>query len=286
MWQGTVVRWDGVKDFPQHGGGGQTDRYLQRTINKLGLHLGLYLHRFLSKDDFNITIAVEDVRTGTVYLDFGVEPLDPFGYPVSGNHEYPRKFTATVPAAGDVVLNAHIWTPKSNVDEYKAVRFRHRSTRLLLLPKQPAGPGRRLDNFRQPEQHLALARVSVNLPEASRDVFRLTVKKSGVETSPDFTTALEKATDPKGNSFLQYLNDADSVYRDSRKRSSTARKAVAPPGKGISPTVRETLTEEVPMIPTSIRFQSAGRRSTTNYSSRSIARTAQSSSTSTTDPRS
>lgn len=77
MWQGTVVRWDGVKDFPKHGGGGQTDRYLQRTINKLGLHLGLYLHRFLAKDDFNITIAVEDVSTGTVYLDFGVEPLDP-----------------------------------------------------------------------------------------------------------------------------------------------------------------------------------------------------------------
>src|SRR5690606_19686794 len=65
-WQGTVVRWDAVKNFPQHGGGGQTDRYLHRTINKLGLHLGLQLHRFLLREDFNITIAVEDIRTGDV----------------------------------------------------------------------------------------------------------------------------------------------------------------------------------------------------------------------------
>ncbi|MFI6465408.1 ATP-binding protein [Streptomyces sp. NPDC050538] len=259
MWQGTVVRWDGVKDFPKYGGGGQTDRYLQRTINKLGLHLGLYLHRFLAKDDFNITIAVEDVRTGTVYLDFGVEPLDPFGYPVSGNHEYPRQFTATVPSVGDVVLDAHIWTPKSNIDEYKAIGsvidrqgfYFYRNNRLV----QAGG----WNNFRQPEQHLSLARTAVNLPEKSGDAFRLTVKKSGVETSPEFTSALEKATDANGNTFLQYLNDADICYRDARKRSNTARKAVVPPGKGISPSVRETLTDEIPMIPNtdpiSIRWQ-------------------------------
>ena len=99
----------------------------------------------------------------------------------------------------------------------------------------------------------------MNLPQTSGDVFRLTVKKSGVETSPEFTSALEKATDAGGNTFLQYINDADTCYRDSRKRSSTARKAVVPPGKGMAPTVRETLAEELPMIPymdpISIRWQ-------------------------------
>lgn len=88
-WQGTIVRWDGVKDFPKHGGSGQTDRYLNRIIAKLGLHLGLHLHRFLARDDFNITIAVEDVRTRTVYLDYGVQPVDPFAYPVSGDPGFP-----------------------------------------------------------------------------------------------------------------------------------------------------------------------------------------------------
>lgn len=259
IWQGTVVRWDGVKDFPKHGGGGQTDRYLQRTINKLGLHLGLYLHRFLARDDFNITIAVEDVRSGTVYLDFGVEPLDPFGYPVSGHPEYPKKFIAAVPSTGEASLEAHVWTPKSNIDEYKAVGsvmdrqgfYFYRHNRLV----QAGG----WNNFRQPEQHLSLARVAIDLPGEPNDVFRLTVKKAGVETSPEFTSALEKATDAEGGTFLDYLAAADMVYRDARKRAGTSRKPVIPPGKGFDPAVRETIADELPAIPheepISIRWQ-------------------------------
>lgn len=249
VWQGTVVRWDGVKAFPKHGGGGQTDRYLQRTINKLGLHLGLYLHRFLARDDFNITIAVEDVRTGTVYLDFGVDPLDPFAYPVTGHADYPRRFTASLPGLGDLALDAHVWTPKSNRDEYKAVGsvmerqgfYFYRHHRLV----QAGG----WNNFRQPEQHLSLARVAIDLSDVRSDVFQLTVKKSGVEASPDFSSSLEKATDTAGRTFLQYLTEADAVYREARKRSGTTRKPVFPPGKGIDPAVREVIEEELPAIP-------------------------------------
>lgn len=249
QWQGTVVRWDGVKDFPKHGGGGQTDRYLHRTINKLGLHLGLHLHRFLAREDFNITIAVEDVRTGTVYMNFGVEPLDPFGYPVSGDPEYPRKFTASIPSVGDVPLAAHIWTPKSNLDEYKAVGsvldrqgfYFYRNDRLV----QAGG----WNNFRQPEQHLSLARVVIDLPNDPGDVFRLSVKKSGVEASPEFASALEKATDTEGRTFPDYLGAADTTYREARKRAGTTRKPVLPPGKGFDPSVRETIEDELPTIP-------------------------------------
>ncbi|MFD9329132.1 ATP-binding protein [Streptomyces sp. NPDC060065] len=259
VWQGTVVRWDAVKDFPKHGGGGQTDRYLHRTINKLGLHLGLYLHRFLARDDFNITIAVEDVRTGTVYLDFGVEPLNPFAYPVSGHPDYPHRITAAVPSIGDVTLEAHIWTPKSNLDEYKAVGsvldrqgfYFYRHDRLV----QAGG----WNNFRQPEQHFSLARIAIDLPDAPADVFRLTVKKSGVEASPEFTSALEKALDSQGRTFLQYLTTAETVYREARKRSGTERKPVLPPGKGFDPAVRETIADELPTIPyedpISVRWQ-------------------------------
>jgi hypothetical protein len=249
LWHGTVVRWDGVKDFPKYGGGGQTDRYLQRTINRLGLHLGLHLHRFLARDDFNITIAVEDVRTGTVYLDFGVEPLNPFGYPTSGNYLYPRPFIADIPSVGDLRLDAHIWTPKSNLDEYRAVGsvtdrqgfYFYRNDRLV----QAGG----WNNFRQPERHLALARIAVDLPVPSGDVFRLTVKKSGVEATSEFSSALDKATDAEGISFLQYLYDADATYREARKHSGTSRRPVMPPGRGFSPAVLETVTEELPLIP-------------------------------------
>lgn len=248
-WQGTVIRWDGVKNFPQHGGGGQTDRYLHRTINKLGLHLGLQLHRFLLRDDFNITIVVEDIRTGDVYMNFGVVPLDPFGYPVSGHPEYPRIFVADVPSIGRVPLTAHIWPPKSSLDEYKSVGtvldrqgfYFYRNGRIV----QAGG----WNNFRQPEQHLALARIDVDLPTASADVFRLSVKKEGVEASPEFAAALEDAKDADGRLFTDYIAEAQLTYREARKRAGTTRKAVIPPGIGFAPAVRETIEEELPLIP-------------------------------------
>ncbi|WP_127360895.1 ATP-binding protein [Actinacidiphila soli] len=247
-WQGTVVRWDGVKDFPKHGGGGQTDRYLHRIIVKLGLHLGLYLHRFLAREDFNITIAVEDVRTGTVYLDFGVQPVDPFGYPVSGDPTFPRRFVAPVAGVGDVVLDAHIWTPKSNLDEYKALGsvidrqgfYFYRNDRLV----QAGG----WNKYRQAEQHLSLARIAVDLPSEVGDAFRLTVKKSGVETSPAFASALENAVDDQGRPFADFLIAAQNTYREARKRTGLTRDPVIGPGEGVAPEVRQTIEEELPVL--------------------------------------
>ncbi len=248
-WQGTIVRWDGVRDFPKHGGGGQTDRYLTRMIPKLGLHLGLYLHRFLARDDFNITIAVEDVRTRSVYMDFGVESLDPFGYPVTGAAGFPKVFTTHIEGAGAVQLTGHVWTPKSKLDEYRAVGtvldkqgfYFYRNDRLV----QAGG----WNGFRQPEPHLALARVVVELPVDGGDAFRLTVKKAGVEASRAFAAALNEATDPEGYAFKEYLDAAEATYREARKRAGVDRKPVIAPGKGMAAEVKRTVQEELPLIP-------------------------------------
>lgn len=249
VWHGTVIRWDGVKNFPQNGSGGQTDRYLHRTISKLALHLGLHLHRFLARDDFNITIAVEDAQSGVEYMNFGVVALDPFAYPVTGHSEYPRTFVAEIESVGPVEFEAHIWPAKSTLDEYKAVGsvldrqgfYFYRHNRLV----QAGG----WNNFRQPEQHLSLSRVAVDIPDGSEKVFRMSVKKDGVEMSPEVVTSLENAQDATGRPFPQVVVDADSVYRDSRKRSAVSRTSVVPPGKGIDASIRETIEEELPFIP-------------------------------------
>ncbi|MER0241998.1 ATP-binding protein [Streptomyces sp. HSW2009] len=248
-WQGTIVRWDGVRDFPKHGGGGQTDRYLTRMIPRLGLHLGLFLHRFLAREDFNITIAVEDVQTRTVYMDFGVESLDPFGYPVTGCAGFPRVFTAEVDGVGGVPLTGHVWTPKSNLDEYRAVGtvldkqgfYFYRNDRLV----QAGG----WNGFRQPEAHLALARVAVELPPDGGDAFRLTVKKAGVEAAPAFATSLNDAKDAGGYAFKEYLDAAEATYREARKRAGVDRKPVIGPGKGMPAEVKRTVEEELPLLP-------------------------------------
>ncbi|MCD2133341.1 ATP-binding protein [Rhodococcus qingshengii] len=260
VWNGTVIRWDGVKNFPSAGGGGQTDRYLHRTINKLALHLGLYFHRFLANNAFNITIAVEDVVTGTEYMNFGVVALDPFGYPVSGNPDYPRSFTAQVPSVGEVEFEAHIWVPKSTRDEYKAVGSVMERQGFYFYRHNRLVQGGGWNNFRQPDQHLALARVVIDLPAGSGDAFRLSVKKEGVEMSPEVVAALETATSADGSVFTQYVADAEMVYREARKRSGQTRKPVIGPGKGIDVSVRETIEEELPLLvgeePISVRWQS------------------------------
>lgn len=249
VFQGTIVRWDGVKDFPKHGGGGQTDRYLHRTVNKLGLHLGLYLHRFLARDDFHITISVQDVRTGVEYANYGVESLNPFAYPVSGDPAYPSAFTVDIPELEPIRLDAHVWPPRSPLDEYKAFGtvveregfYFYRNDRLV----QAGG----WNNFRQPEQHLALARVSVDLPDdPGAAVFRLTVKKDGVQASPEFVGSLEDAKDARGRTFAQYLVDAERVYREARKHAGVARKSAVPPGRGIDPQVRQVIEDELPVL--------------------------------------
>lgn len=248
-WHGTVIRWDGVKDFPTHGGGAQTDRYLTRTINKLGLHLGLQLHRFLERSDFNITIAVEDIHTGDQYMNFGVEPLNPFGYPVSGDPEYPKTFVMNLHSIGEVSLDCHIWTPKSNLDEYRAIGsvlekqgfYFYRNDRLV----QAGG----WNNYRQPEQHLSLARVAVDLPDTRSDVFRLTVKKDGVEVSPEFVSTLDSAVSSNGTMFGSYIQDAVDVYRTARQRAGITRKPVIPPGSGVARLVKDAVEGELESIP-------------------------------------
>ncbi|WP_231855609.1 ATP-binding protein [Tsukamurella pseudospumae] len=247
-WHGTVVRWDDVKDFPQIGDTSQTDRYLTRTISRLGLHLGLQFHRFLADDRFNITIAVEDVASGTQYMNFGVEPLNPFGYPVTGNSEYPRAFTADLPGTDPITLNAHIWTPRSNLEQYRSIGsvlekqgfYFYRNNRLV----QAGG----WNNYRQPEQHLSLARVAIDIPDGSSDIFRLTVKKDGVETSPAFIRALDAAHDNTGRSFSTYIEAAQATYRDARKRSTASRKPVLPPGSGIDPAVKISISQELQFV--------------------------------------
>ncbi|MFE3799786.1 ATP-binding protein [Nocardia tengchongensis] len=248
-WNGTVVRWDGVKDFPRNGGPEQTERYVARTIAALGMHLGLQLHRFLVRGDFNITIAVEDIVTGMIVTNYGVNPVDPFGYPVSGNPEYPCTFKVDVPSVGVVALQAHIWPPKSTVAQFRGIGslidtqgfYLYRNDRLV----QAGG----WNNFRQPEQHLALARVAVELPSTSSDVFRLTVKKDGVEVSPEFIAALENASDDDGRTFGRFLVDADITYREARRRAGVDRRPVILPGKGLDSSVREVISEELPGLP-------------------------------------
>jgi hypothetical protein len=247
-WHGTIVRWDAVRAFETITAG-QTDRFLNDAIEKLETHLGLYLHRFLSEGSVNIDLVVEDVQSREELDHRGVEPIDPFGYRIPGQRGYPRKYTAPVEGIGNLEFTAHIWPPKSPLVPFRGIGpladrqgfYIYRNNRLV----QAGG----WNGTRSAEQHHNLARVSLDLPSVSNDVFSLTVKKDGVNVTPAFARGLEKATDKAGNSFAAYLAAAQTTYRDAARRSTEVqRNKVIPPGKGIDPKLKRTLRDELPQL--------------------------------------
>ncbi|MER6999855.1 ATP-binding protein [Streptomyces sp. NPDC000410] len=247
-WHGTIVRWDNVRAF-ETVTDGQTDRFLNDAIEKLETHLGLYLHRFLSREGFHIDVVVEDVRTREELDHRGVEPIDPFGYRIPGRAGFPRTYTAPVEGLGDVGLTAHIWPPKSPLVSYRGIGalaerqgfYVYRNDRLV----QAGG----WNGTRSAETHHNLARIALDLPSAPNDVFSLTVKKDGVNVTPAFARGLEKAVDADGNTFSAYLAAAEATYREAAKRSTEVqRKEVVPPGKGVDPKLKRTLRDELPQV--------------------------------------
>ncbi|MFJ4472479.1 ATP-binding protein [Streptomyces sp. NPDC089424] len=248
-WHGTIVRWDHVRAFETITRG-QGDQFLSKAISRLEMHLGLYLHRFLQQG-LKLDIAVWDVNSdeseiGEEVDHIAVEALDPFGYKVPGRKGYPREFVAPVEGLGDVVLTAHIWPAKSKQAGFRQIGsladrqgfYFYRNNRLV----QAGG----WNGLRNQEGHLALARVAVDLPTQKNSVISLDVKKERVTVTPAFTVGVEKAIDADGNTFHQYLADAESTYRDGAKRTEIVRRAVTPPGKGLDPKVKRVIKEELP----------------------------------------
>ncbi|MFF3757961.1 ATP-binding protein [Streptomyces sp. NPDC002185] len=247
-WHGTIVRWDGVRAFGTITAG-QTDRFLNETIERLETHLGLYLHRFLARDDFHIDIVVEDVRTREELDHRGVEAINPFGYRIPGRAGYPRTYTAPVEGVGELELEAHIWPPKSPLVAFRGIGplaerqgfYVYRNDRLV----QAGG----WNGTRSGETHHHLARIAIDLPSQPNRVFSLTVKKDGINVTPAFARGLEKAAASDGSTFLQYLNEAEQVYRDAARRpTEVQRKEVIPPGKGVDPKLKRTLRDELPAL--------------------------------------
>lgn len=239
--QGTIVRWDRVRTFETIARGG-TARYLAEAIDSLDNHLELRFHRFLA-DGLRLDIVLENAGSGETVEVEDCEPLDPFGYRITGKRGYPTVFRADVEGIGVIELAAHIWPAKSREPGFRRVGpvterqgfYFFRNRRLI----QAGG----WNGYRVPETHLNLARISIDLADGFDEVFRLNVKKDGVTASPAFARGLEAARDAHGRTFHQYLEDAEAVYREGGARS-VQRAARIYPGKGLEPKVRKSIKNE------------------------------------------
>lgn len=242
----TVLRWDDITGFTVTDDPDRVQTFLSATITKILNHLGFVLHRFIARGSLRVAVDVEDVDRAAVGPQFEVEPLDPFGYHRSGLPDYPKVLVADHDGRR-LEFACHIWPGRSKLSNFRlpggAVErqglYFYRGDRLLH-----AGGW---DGLTVPDVRLQLARVAIDINDDVAGLFAMNPEKSRIAVGPDFAHLAEAARDDAGTRMSDYLREAENTYRRSRERSRDRRKML-PPGKGLEPSVKRAISDEIPFL--------------------------------------
>jgi len=214
-------------------------------------------HRLLERGVTHLYIDVEDVAAGTTALRYEVEPLDPFNYLRSGRAAYPTRLDAG--ANGHrMILGCHIWPGRSVVPEFNLPGgpLERQGFYFYLRDRLIQAGG--WNGVRHPQKWLNLARVAIDIEGDIDGVLALKPEKTGIEPGPDFPELIRSARSDAGATFESYLSDAETAYRDARRRRAQ-RRAVFAPGKGFDPRLKRAIREELRLVdgeqPVDIRWR-------------------------------
>ena len=244
---GTLVRWDGVTDFPAAKDAATTDRYIEQTIPRLRNHLGLVFHRLIAGESVTITIDVEEPDIGETGPPQQVAAINPFGYRRSGRPDYPRTLLVQLDS-GTVELRCHMWPPRSQLPSFRVPYdtqhqgqgfYFYRHDRLL----QAGG----WNGVVQPESRLRLARVAIDVDDSLTAHLSMNPEKTRIRASDAFIHSVELARAEEFD-LRSYCDDATTTLREARKRAGT-RHRVVPPGRGFAPAVRHAIGDELEFVP-------------------------------------
>ena len=212
--KGTLVHWENLVNFPDHKRGVRSA--LGIIERKLKYHLGLVFHRFIEAGKLKIYMDQQKEGANIHPHRVCLSALNPFAYPESGHPDFPKKFRSGKLSNGEVIsMEAHIWPPKSDADEYKLGKraashqgfYIYRNGRLI---QQGGWNGLVADDS---EPHSSLARVCIDLPRKFDALFKLNVQKSAVITPLGFQEAVNEATSISGMKFDDYRRIAIETYR-------------------------------------------------------------------------
>lgn len=242
---GTVVEWRDLETINHSEIAAERRSWLERTITSLALKLGLTFHRIIQVRGVRITIDTWDQRTGTAGPPRTVEPRDPFQFTLSGKVGYPTVISASTSDGAQVEAECFILPPRSDSAsvwllgqspvEWQGI-YVYRNDRLLQA-------GGWLD-VRPDDKRLRLARMRVELTKPLERHLRLRHEKSGVTPTPEFSAALEAATNDAGVTLDGFRSEAQEVLKASSKRTSRVKPAV-PVGQGLPNRVVETVRDEL-----------------------------------------
>ena len=245
--EGTSVIWTDVRNAYLGQNVQEARQWLATRNDALRAHLGVTFHRLLVGKRLQIDVLVDERDEALAETGIPVMPIDPFGYAQSGHPDYPKNLFAK---AGDTraKLACHIWPAKSDVTGFRigaksGEQFQgfyiYRNDRLLQIGGW--------SDTANPSAARQLARVVLEDTEAIRHFLTMNPEKSGLKFEPIFHDAVSRAAAADGTTFIEYLQDAESVYADANKRNRK-RRPVIKPDKGFAPAVRKRIGSELPYI--------------------------------------
>jgi hypothetical protein len=237
-----------MKTFPVTADPKIVEPFLQNTTDRLVGHLGLVFHRIIAKG-LRVLVDVEESTTGQTGPLVQVTSIDPVGHVRSGASGYPKTLVATYHGR-PLALGCYIWPGRSHTAEFKLDGkdgadahqgfYFYRNDRLLQV-------GGWNQVFVADREH-QLARVVIDIDDSWAGYLRMNPEKSSVATDAEFHDVIGKALAEDGKNFWEFLEDAQEIYKKSRKRSKQRPRTV-PPGKGFHPALRRTLDDELEYLP-------------------------------------
>ncbi|WP_053207061.1 ATP-binding protein [Jiangella muralis] len=244
---GTSIIWTEVRNAYRGDAADEARRWLATRNEALRAHLGVTFHRLLADRRLRIDVLVDELGEALAAPGVPVLPIDPFGYATSGHPDYPKVLVAK---AGEtrVKLRCHVWPARSDITGFRigtkpGEQFQgfyiYRNDRLL----QAGG----WSDTANPSPARQLARVVLEDSQAIGSFLTMNPEKSGLKFEPIFHDALGRAAAADGTTFIEYLQDAESIHIDANKRKRR-RRPVIRPDKGFTPAVRKRIGNELQFI--------------------------------------
>lgn len=239
---GTIVEWLDVRAYLSSPDPTEQTEWLESAVRDLRTHLGLTLHRILVRGTLVVTIEEFEDAHGTG-IPRTVEPIDPFPTlpPVVVD---PGRLTLTLPN-GLSSVRPRLWPAHGRNDPGFALGGRspldtqglyvYRRDRLL----QAGG----WNGLVSPSPELKFARVAVDLDGALEPHVTVNPEKSGVTFDATVSEALHNACTGDGSTFADFLDEARTGARESRRRKRRPVTLVEPVS-GLPPAVIAACAEE------------------------------------------
>ena len=217
---GTVVEWAGIRTVSDAASQETRQEWLDRRLESTRAYLGLVFHRILEAGDLRIEIDIFEVAGLFAGVPRRIEPINPFGYQLSGRSGFPRPIEGALPDGSPILAICHILPPKGvdrglpgKREDWQGL-YVYRNNRLLTVNAGWQG-------LAVPKSDLRLARVAIEIDDKLLQYVMPHPEKNGVVLHPDYSKALQVATEPQsGISFTSFLDESRAVWKESTKRTA------------------------------------------------------------------